>query len=303
MKAIYFFLIIALVIASTVQQTIAQEYTSTEGTEFYVAFPLNDNEDQQSQTLAIYVTSRVDNKVTIFNELLGIDDTKIIKANETVEFSTIKGGLEKSVEQKITDKVINAGIKITSDSPVSVYCLNSKFATSEGYMAIPTKSWGTEYIHNSFYDFDEVREWAGGFVVLAKEDNTKLQIKIRDGANKQSGFGETTGGQRHGDIVTKTLNTGDIYIVQGSGKSRGIFDLSGSIINADKPIGLISYHNRAMIPSTVVSTGRDHLIEMLPPTQAWGIEYFSIELDRKTDKGDYFRIVAGEDNVTLNITW
>lgn len=170
-------------------------------------------------------------------------------------------------------------------------------------MAIPTKSWGKEYVHNCFYDFNEVREWAGGFVVLAKEDNTKLHINIRDGANKQSGFGETTGGQRHGDIVTKTLNAGDIYVVQGSGKTRGIFDLSGSVIIADKPIGLISYHNRAMIPATIVQTGRDHLVEMLPPIQAWGKEYFFVELDRGADKEDYFRVVAGEDNVTFNITW
>ncbi|MFA7327107.1 MAG: T9SS type A sorting domain-containing protein [Candidatus Kapaibacterium sp.] len=305
MKAIYFFLIIALVIASTVLQTVAQEYTSTEGTEFFVAFPLNDSEDQQLQTLAIYVTSRVDNKVTIFNPRLNINDTRIIKANETVEFSTVKGGFDISVEQKVTDTVINNGIKITSDFPVSVYCLNSKFASSEGYMALPIKSWGKEYIHNSFYDFAEIigRDWGGGFVVLAKEDNTELHINIRDGANGVSGFGETTGGQQHGDIVTKTLNAGDIYVVQGSGKTRGIFDLSGSVIIADKPIGLISYHNRAMIPSTIVQTGRDHLIEMLPPTQAWGKEYFSVELDRGADKGDYFRVIAGEDNVTFNITW
>lgn len=97
-NSIYFFLIIALLIASTVLQTVAQEYTSTEGTEFFVAFPLNDSEDQQLQTLVIYVTSRVDNKVTIFNPQLNINDSRIIKANETVEFSTVKGGFDISVE-------------------------------------------------------------------------------------------------------------------------------------------------------------------------------------------------------------
>ncbi len=304
-NSIYFFLIIALVFASTVQQTKSQEYTSTEGTEFYVTFPLNDNKDQNLQTLAIYVTSRVDNKVTVYNELLGINDTRIIKANETVEFSTVKGGIGKSAEQIETDKVINAGIKITSDFPVAVNCLNSKFVTSEGYMAIPTKNWGKEYIHNSFYDFAELkdRDWGGGFVVLAKDNNTEIRIQIRDGSNQTKGFGKTTGGQQHGDSLIKVLNAGEIYIVQGTGTTRGIFDLSGSIITSDKPIGLISYHNRCMIPSTIVTTGRDHLIEMLPPTQAWGKEYYSLELDRRSDKGDFFRVIAAEDNTEFKIKW
>ncbi len=304
-KAVYFISIILLVIVITGQISKAQENTSNEGTEFYVAFPLNDSKGQALQTLVIYVTSRVDNKVTIFNEQLGINATKSIKANETVEFSTAKGGLDKFVEIEDTDTILNAGIRVTSDFPVSVHCMNSKHVTSEGYLAIPTKSWGKEYIHNSFYDFAEIegKDWGGGFVVLAKDNNTEIRIQIRDGANETKGFGKTTGGQQHGDSIIKVLNAGEIYIVQGEGKTRGFFDLSGSIITSDKPIGLISYHNRCMIPSVVVTTGRDHLIEMLPPTQAWGIEYFSIEIDRKSDKGDFFRIVAAEDNTEFKIKW
>lgn len=304
-KLVYFISITLLAIIITSKITKAQENTSNEGTEFYVAFPLNDTKQQMLQTLAIYVTSRVDNKVTIYNPYLGINATKLIKANETVEFSTVKGGFDYSIEIVKTNAIINAGIRVTSDFPVSVHCLNSKQVTAEGYMAIPTQSWGKEYIHNSFYDFAELKgiDWGGGFVVLAKDNNTEIRIQLRDGANRTKGFGKTTGGQQHGDSIIKILNAGEIYIVQGTGETRGTFDLSGSIITSDKPIGLISYHNRCMIPATVVNTGRDHLIEMLPPTQAWGKEYFSLELERNTDKGDYFRVVASEDNTTFNIEW
>ncbi len=279
------------------------ELASSEGTEFYVAFPYNDNKQQPGQNLAIYVTSRVDNVVTISNEAIGVYDTKTVKANETVEFSTVKGGLGWDAEIFDFEKVTNGGFKVTSESPVTVFCLNSKNVTSEGYMAIPTRSWGKEYIHNSFYDFNEVREWAGGFVVLAKEDNTRIIISIVDGANKAKGSGETTGGKTHGDQIEVYLSKGETYAVQGTGTTRGIFDLSGTRVVSDKPIGLISYHNRTMIPATVVNNGRDYIVEMLPAVEAWGKEYVTVEFDRKTDKGDYFRIIAGEDNTTINAQW
>ncbi len=287
-----------------IQSNIRSEtINSGEGTEFYVAFPLNDFKYQAGQNMAIYVTSRVDNQVTISNDSSGLSVTKVVKANETVEFSTVEGSFKWDYEMVDELEKTNKSFKITSIEPISVYALNSKQVTSEGYMAIPTRSWGKEYIHNSFFDFSEMREWAGGFVVLAKEDGTEVTIKVIDGANKVKGFGKTTMGNEHGDVIKITLNAGEIYKVQGDGKTRGVFDLSGSHIISSKPVGLISYHNRCMIPSTVVTSGRDHLIEMMPPIHSWGTEYASIELDRKTDKGDYFRVIAGEDNAIFEVNW
>ncbi len=308
--------LIAILLLSTVD-TQAQSYEqmkqkfrhamtqdrNSSGREFYVGFPYNDSKNQPGQNLAIYITSSVDTKATIFNAALGINETKNVPAHEIVEFSSVKGGIGWDVEVYDLEKKVDAGLRITSPDPIAVYCMNSKSVTSEGYLAIPTNYWGTEYIHNSFFDFDEVREWAGGFMILAKEDITTVTIRIRDGANKTAGFGTTAKGKKHGDVIQVLLNQGEVYMVQGTGTTRGIFDLSGSLIDSDKPIGLLSYHNRCMIPATVVNNGRDHLIEMPPPVTAWGTEYATVEYDRKSDKGDYFRVVAGEDNVTFNIDW
>jgi len=314
MKQFYYYIILILIFSTSISLYSKSDIqiennirtnvqTGSEGREFYVAFPYNDTKQQPGQNLAIYVTSKVDNKVTIFNAYLGLNITRTVKAYETFEFSTNKGTFGWDAEIFDFEKELDASIRITSEQPVSVFCMNSKSVSSEGYMAIPTKNWGREYIHNSFYDFNEVREWAGGFVVLAKEDQTQVTINIKDGANKASGFGETTGGKKHGDIIQVTLQAGEVYAVQGTGTTRGIFDLSGTHITSDKPVGLISHHNRCMIPATVVNTGRDHIIEMLPPISAWGTNYSTIEFDRGTDKGDYFRIIAGEDNTTFNVNW
>lgn len=276
---------------------------NSSGREFYVSFPYNDYKDQPGQNLAIYVTSSVNTTVNIFNAALGLNVTKNVTAHEITEFSSVKGGLGWDSEIYDVEKVVPGALKITSPDAIAVYCMNSKEVTSEGYLAIPINYWGKEYIHDSFYDFNEVRPWAGGFLIMAQEDFTQVTIRVRDGANKQKGFGKTPAGKQDGDIVKVNMNAGDVYMMQGDGKTRGVFDLSGSIITANKNIGLISYHNRCMIPSTVVDNGRDYLCEMMPPVQAWGTEYATVEYDRGSDKGDFFRVVAGEDNVTFNADW
>ncbi len=281
---------------------------NSSGREFYVAFPYNDDKSAFAQNLAIYITSSVDTKATIYNAALGVNETKNVPAYEIVEFSSVKGGIGWDVEVYDLEKKVDAGLRITSPDPIAVYCMNSKNVTSEGYLAIPTNYWGTDYIHNSYYDFDEVREWAGGFIILAKEgenpdDITTVTIHVRDGANKTAGFGTTAKGRQHGDVFSVSLKAGEVYMVQGNGKSIAQFDLSGTLITSDRPIGLISFHNRTTIPQSGRNNGRDHLIEMPPPVTAWGTEYATVEYDRGSDKGDYFRVVAGEDNITFNIDW
>jgi len=293
-----------IVIKQNVQSLV--QHGDNEGKDFFVAFPLNDYKDHNQQNIAIYVTSRFNTVATVTNKNLGLSVTKAVKPNEITEFSDIVGGLDWSAEIIEFESVLEKGINISSEDPVKVYVLNSKAVTSEGYMAAPVRKWGTDYIHNSFYDFKEQpdpRDWGGGFVVLASEDETEVTINLVDGANKTAGFGQTTFGRQHGDSIKVTLDRGEVYAVQGNGKTRGEFDLSGSQIISDKPIGLISYHNRTMIPAVVVQNGRDHLLEMIPPVSSWGTEYHSIELDRKKDKGDFYRVVAGEDNVIFNVTW
>jgi hypothetical protein len=163
-----------IVIKQNVQSLV--QHGDNEGKIFFVAFPYNDYKQQPTQNLAIYVTSRFDTEVTVYNEELALNVTKSVKRGETTEFSSVKGGLSWDAEIYDFEEVIGKGVRIISKDPVKVYVLNSKNVTSEGYMAAPLRKWGTEYIHNSSYDFDEVREWGGGFVVLARDDATSRLV-------------------------------------------------------------------------------------------------------------------------------
>ncbi len=297
LATILFFVFLLIPIYSFSQEV------NSEGREFYVVFPMNDSKEMKISELAVYITSKVDTKVMIEKE--GSTDSYgfTVTAGETYAYSISNSNFTKDIEIDEIETIISKSIRIQSIEPISVFVFSDKGTSTEGYKAIPTEFWGDQYIHNSFFDFNEAREWAGGFSIIAKEDQTEVSVRIRDGANLVSGFGETVKGRKHGDIISFTLNSGQVYTVQGSGKTRGIFDLSGSHINSNKPVGVVSYHNRAMIPATVVNSGRDYLIEMLPPLKSWGTKYVSLELDRNTDKGDYFRVVAGSDNTTFNAKW
>lgn len=276
---------------------------NSSGRLFYLAWPLNDSKQQPGQALEIYVTSSVNTTVTLTNDNLGVSITKNVNTRDITTFTTNDGSASFDWEILDSERPLGLGFKLSSPDPISVYVMNSKSVSSEGYLGIPVTNWGNKYIHNSFYDFQEFRDWASGMCIIASENNTKVRIQLRDALNNDAVFGFTKRGKKAGDVWTVTLQKGEVYVIEGQGVTRGIFDMSGSIITADKPFGLLSFHNRCMIPAQVITSGRDYLIEMMPPVQAWGTQYHTVELARGFDKGDYFRVVAAEPNTTVDVIW
>lgn len=272
-------------------------FNSAQGREFWIAIPPNEVPNYTTNVLEVYITSAVDCQVTMEAPGIGFKKIKQVYAMQITTFST-EDGMGFFWEIRQSERVTDKGVRITADQPISVYVLNAKRYTSEGYLAIPTSAWGTEYIHCSYYDFDEVQEWAGGFIVVAKEDNTRIMINLRGRAG-----GQTFEGRKIGDSWSVKLYEGQTYMVRGDGKTRGLFDMTGSKIVADKPIGLISFHMRTMIPSFNIYNGRDHLSEMMPPITAWGKKYCTVEYKRDSDEGDFFRIVAAEPNTNWSMTY
>jgi len=274
------------------------------GTEFIVSIPPNDFASKPFQVLGLYIGALQETNVTISTSS-GVFAQGKVPANDVLLFSSpqvsgqqpLSAGFENWVLEAI---VQDKAIMIEADAPVSVYVLNSKMVSSEGYAAVPTKSWGKHYIHCSFWDFNEARTWGGGFQILASEDDTEVTINLE---GEGEGLGQTSSGKTIGDQIKVTLDKGELYQVQGAGRTRGIFDLSGTDITADKPIGVVSYHNRTMIPKFIVNSGRDHLSSMLPPVETWEKEYATIEMDRGSDKGDYYRVISPEDNNEVTFTW
>lgn len=267
---------------------------STQGREFWVAIPPNDQLAQANLNLEIYVTASKNATVTLEHPGSGYKVTKPVQALKITTFTTADETAKWVWEVREDEAPANQGIRVSADQPISVYVLNAKEVTSDGYLAIPTSAWDKDYIHCSFWDFNEVRDWAGGFIVIAKENATKLQIAL-NGKNTIGPSGRTKRGRKIGDRISVMLQRGQVYMVRGNATSLGEFDLTGSRIIANKPIGLVSFHDRTMIPAfPSPNNGRDHLCEMMPPVSTWGKQYVSIEMQRSANAGDMFRIVAKE---------
>lgn len=270
------------------------------GREFMVAFPPNYLSDQQNHTdntLSFYFSSAEDTKVYIsgpnnfsLEVQVKANEFKVIDKNNGLNFNMMLNDEDDS-------KVSNKSFIIKSEKMISLYVLNTRVQSSEGYLAIPVNHWGKEYYHCSYWDFFELNKNHNfGMTILSYEDNTNIEINF-----KGRGNASTLNGDKINQTKNITLNKGEVYLIQGDGTTRGEFDLTGTNISADKNIGLISSHDRCMIPTYVVYSGRNHLVEMLPPVSKWGTEFLTQEFNRGTDKGDYFRVVASEDNTKLKI--
>ena len=266
---------------------------SAQGREFWIAIPPNEVPGYNPNVLEIYVTSAKRTQVKLTNPYTGLELIKNVEPMQITTFSSANGEIGWDWEVRESERITGKGLSLEADQPISVYVLNGKTFSSDGYLALPVTALGKEYYSLCYYDFDEFREWASGFIVIGIDDNTKVTIKLN---GRGRGQAKTLMGHNIGDVLRVTLNKGQTYMVRGDGKSRGVFDLSGSFIKANKPVGLISFHMRTMIPSFDIFNGRDHMCEMLPPTQAWGKKYVTVEYKRDKEQGDFFRVIAKEDN-------
>lgn len=277
------------------------DFNGSQGTEFFIAIPPNELNPFPTDALDIYIASAYDTEVELLDYSGQKKTTFKIKANTIEVVSTSDGRLNWSMElQGISEQVVNQALRLRSKRPISVYVLNSKLTTSDGFLAIPTSSWGKEYIVTTYYDFREGKPWAGGFAVIAKSDNTEIKINLR---GKGELDGRTMQGKRinTGQIETIVLQEGDVYQVKGDGTTRGVFDLTGTLVTSNKPVGLISFHERTTMPNQLqFGNGRNHLVEMTPPVDTWGKKYVSVNYLRENKNpgggGDVFRVVAAEAN-------
>ena len=287
-------------------------YNSAQGREFWIAIPPNEADGQplgntDPISIEIYVTSSYDCEVTLEVPGLGVLLTKKVDAFEITTFSTPAGETSFDWEIRRSDEVTNKGVRLHATQPISVYVLSRRNVTSEGYLAIPISACGTDYIHLAYYDFMEnLRggEYRGsGFIIIAAEDNTECYITLKGvGGAYPDAHLSGTNERKIGESYKVTLQKGQTYAAFGTGKTRGVFDISGTSVRSNKPVGFISFHKRTLIPSYDLYNGRDMLVEMMPPVDRWGKKYATVEYKRN-DHGDFFRVIAAEDNTEVTVNW
>ncbi|MGE3802730.1 MAG: choice-of-anchor D domain-containing protein, partial [Candidatus Kapaibacterium sp.] len=199
------------------------------------------------------------------------------------------------------DSICTKSFEIVSDEPVSIYCFSSKTHTSDGYLALPLSSWGTEYFTANaavdHYPFDirdpdscRLEPRPGEFAVIAGEDFTTVTVTATT---------PTRSGTAANVPQQKVLMKGEIWQIQADGNIRGQNDITGSHVVSDKAVGLLSGHVRTGMPWSYDT--KDHLIEMIPPVNALGKRHIVVPFGGRRG-GDIVRIIAtkaGTTNATI----
>ncbi len=204
-------------------------------------------------------------------------------------------------KQNMSEIPVKLSFHITTDKYVNVYAHSQGNKSSDAFLVIPTPSLGKEYIVLA-YKSDGYFSSTNGrtpsqFAIVATEDNTNIDIipSVPTYVN--------------GDLRQNvTLNRGEVYLLQAKITSENLLaDLTGTIINANKPIAVFAGHQRATLPVEdflgASSSSRDFLCEQLPPIQAWGKSAFIVPFPQPkpiTSIGkDIFRVLAANDNTEV----
>lgn len=260
---------------------------TTEGTEFWLCFQRNFKDTPGTPSsaknsndlhLELFITGSNDSKVSI--EIDGLGFRREIKvAGGTV--ANVK--IDPAAQVKGEEIAQRLAVHVVSDNPISVYGLNSRFQTTDTYLGLPVSILGTDY-RAMGYKYSE--GLLSQFAVIATEDETTVTITPTAYTSK-----------RHAPGVPYSfkLRRGDVYQVTSLADVSTRTDLSGSRITSDKKIALFSGHQCAYVPEGIV--GCNHLVEQMPPVNAWGSHYYVGMLEGRSKYT--IRVLANEPNTKV----
>ena len=163
------------------------------------------------------------------------------------------------------------GILVESDTEIAVYGLNQVRRTTDAFLALPTDILGTRYLAVGSEPSSNLgSQYMNILSIIATEDNTTVTIlpksRITIGVG---GFRQKLYHSAHEPLVV-VLDKLDSYTV------RSFADITGSLIESDKAISVISGHECAYVPDPVRYC--DHLIEQVPPINTWGTHFAVVPL-------------------------
>ncbi len=253
------------------------------GNDFWLALPSNYwGENQGSKSISIYITSPGSCTATI--EYDGVRYPLPVSAYRV---STFK--VPQSLEMESSGVVESKGIHIYSsdavDASLSVCFLSSNTNSSDGSYLLPTTKWGTDYMVAGYESlFEGGYDFPSECTIVASMDSTHVSITPTCDC-RQCETGSSNGNAQAsvvafpaGKKFTLTLNRGQsLQLMPILPTSDSGFDLTGTLVHADQPIGLIS---GSMLPNIPVNFPYANFIcEMIPPIGTWGNTYYASALE------------------------
>lgn len=267
------------------------------GNEFYFSFPPCYEEESAGyeNSCRVFVCSGVKQLITVEVPGKSWKMTKVAQANDAIEFVIPTGVaqpfLKRGSARAPAEQVYKgAAIHVSAKAPIICYGVTRYNYTSDGFLAVPVSSMGTEYIVAAWPQYTAIGAYqlVGETTISAAYDETIVVFTM--GGNSAS---KTSGGLKPGESVTFPMDKGDVLCFASDGD---IQDVSGSRIKATKPVGVVSANQCANVPGGVPWC--DYTSEMELPTYTWGKEYHVTPFYGRK-KMPMIRIFAKEKNTKV----
>jgi len=294
----------------------AQKGQTSSGTDFWLGFMPNSFSQTccPPQGMEIFIGSGTANVVSVDaygGNQLPTYQQRLMSANS---IWTLSSAEPSPWETDSNEHPAFWAIHVYAKNPVVVYgyqYTGANTSSADGYLALPTPALGTEYYPSCYYDdhytLGPSNPLAGQFLIISPFDNDTVTIGPVKTPTRVESYPQDTGNilNQRGDTWEVILQKGQTYLVQSTGKNYGDDDITGTHIVSTKPIAVLSGHQLCSIPIgelADVNGSKDEIMEMVPPLDKWGSEYYDMPTATRTVCGDLVRVIAGEDGEVITAT-
>ncbi len=268
-------LALLLVLPLTVSPAFSQNLDN-KGTDFILGFLPNFS---LANTTELHLTSDVSTNVTVeypVNSPTFSTTVAVTPGNVTIV------EIPNSSSNWPVNTVANNAVRAFAAEEFVAYMINRQSATTDAALGLPVDTMNTEYLVMTYTPL-----FNGEFVVVAGFDNTTVTITPTN---------NLTGGRAAGVPFDVVLNQGEGYLGQ-SLSSGAAGDLTGTIISADRPVGMTNGNKCTNVPPGTFAC--DHIFEVAQPVQSWGNQILTANLPNRTG-GSVYKILASEDNTNIS---
>ena len=275
------------------------------GKEFRIAF-LHTNGDGEFPTYYLVVGAENPTAGTITYENTGRrENISIFAANTPIRIRLDTFDL--LLPDPTTGPEISRNtITVRFNDEVTLYGINTLRWSSDAFLGLPVEAVGQNYTIMSYPNTVEpspagqvldVADFPSQFAVIGTENNTEVTVRPTVPVN----------GRRNTVPFTVRINAGEVFFAQARDNPNfdpaAGRDLTGTIVETDKPVVVLGSHQRTNIPWND-AVGRDHLVEQLPSTDNWETRAMvtpHFQLEKTIDDANFVRVIAAQPGTVLTI--
>lgn len=239
---------------------------------------------------------------------VGATETQTIVAGGTFAFNGNALSLGASTG------ISNSGYVLESDQPLQVYQLipPQLASTNDASLVLPEQVLSIRHRVVTYNDeFNSgVRQYVA---IVATEDNTSVTFTLEQAASFVDAGGTVPALDKDNgpEAATVTLNRLEVLMVAApnADPDTSMFtnQLSGSLVESDKPVAVYSGNNVTYAPAASDCAGgncccADLISTAVPPTTVYGNSYAGVKLLPLGQEIDVWRIIADHDDTVVTLS-